>query len=97
MPRIFNDVKNANPGKSVFDLSYSKLFTCDMGQLIPVVCDEMVPGDTFDMGAEIIVRFQPLVAPILHQSMCMCIPFSSHTDCCGTNGKILSREVYRAI
>ena len=66
MSRIFNDVKQANPGKSVFDLSYSKLLTCDMGQLIPVVCDEMVPGDTFDMGAEIIVRFQPLVAPILH-------------------------------
>ena len=66
MPRIFNDVRNANPGKSVFDLSYSKLLTCDMGQLIPVVCDEMVPGDTFEMGAEIIVRFQPLVAPILH-------------------------------
>ena len=66
MARIFNDVRNANPGKSVFDLSYSKLLTCDMGQLIPVVCDEMVPGDTFDMGAEIIVRFQPLVAPILH-------------------------------
>jgi len=66
MPKIFSEVKQANPGKSVFDLSYSKLFTCDMGQLIPVVCDEMVPGDTFDMGAEIIVRFQPLVAPILH-------------------------------
>jgi len=66
MPKIFTDVRQANPGKSVFDLSYSKLLTCDMGQLIPVVCDEMVPGDTFDMGAEIIVRFQPLVAPILH-------------------------------
>jgi len=66
MPKLFSEVKQANPGKSVFDLSYSKLFTCDMGQLIPVVCDEMVPGDTFDMGAEIIVRFQPLVAPILH-------------------------------
>jgi len=66
MPRQFESVANAHPGRSVFDLSYSKLLTCDMGQLIPVMCDEMVPGDMFQIGNEVIVRFQPLVAPILH-------------------------------
>jgi hypothetical protein len=39
----------------------------DMGQLIPVMCDEMVPGDMFQIGNEVVVRFQPLVAPILHE------------------------------
>ena len=51
----------------MFDLSYRKTLTCDMGQLIPIVCDEMVPGDLFELGNEIVVRYQPLVAPILHE------------------------------
>ena len=38
-----------------------------MGQLIPVMCDEMVPGDKFNIGNQMIIRFQPLVAPILHE------------------------------
>ena len=38
-----------------------------MGQLIPVMCDEVVPGDVLHFGNESVVRFQPLVAPILHE------------------------------
>ena len=38
-----------------------------MGQLIPVMCDECVPGDVFDIGMEAVMRFQPLVAPIFHK------------------------------
>ena len=64
---IFDSVSSVQPGRSVFDLSYDKKLTCDMGELIPVMCDEMVPGDKFDIGNQIVVRFQPLVAPILHE------------------------------
>ena len=38
-----------------------------MAQLIPVMCDEVVPGDVFKIGNQAVVRFQPLVAPILHE------------------------------
>ena len=38
-----------------------------MAQLIPVMCDEVVPGDVFMIGNQAVVRFQPLVAPILHE------------------------------
>ena len=38
-----------------------------MGQLIPVMCDEVVPGDVFKIGCESVIRFQPLVAPVLHE------------------------------
>ena len=31
------------------------------------MCDEMVPGDKFNIGNQMIIRFQPLVAPILHE------------------------------
>jgi len=66
MSGVFQSVRSASPGRSVFNLSYEKKFTCDMGQLIPVMCDEMVPGDKFNIGNQMIIRFQPLVAPILH-------------------------------
>lgn len=63
----FNRIGTINPGRSVFDLSYRKKLTCDMGQLIPIMCDEMVPGDVFSVSTETVIRFQPLVAPILHE------------------------------
>ena len=65
MSGVFKRVGSLRPGRSVFDLSYEKKFTCDMGQLIPVMCDEMVPGDTFKVANQVVIRFQPLVAPIM--------------------------------
>lgn len=60
-------VRALKPPKSVFNLSYEKKFDFDFGQLIPVCCEEMVPGDTFKVGNEIIIRFNPLFAPILQE------------------------------
>lgn len=65
--RQFKKVGALHPARSLFDLSYNKKFTCDMGQLIPVLCDEVVPGDYWKIGNEIVIRFQPMVAPILHE------------------------------
>ena len=64
---VFAQVGGLHPRRSVFDLSYEKKLTCDMAQLIPVMCDEVVPGDVFKIGNQAVVRFQPLVAPILHE------------------------------
>ena len=64
---VFSQVGGLHPRRSVFDLSYEKKLTCDMAQLIPVMCDEVVPGDVFKIGNQAVVRFQPLVAPILHE------------------------------
>ena len=65
--RVFKNVGSLNPGRSVFDLSYEKKFTADMGQLIPVLCDEAVPGDIWNIGNQTVIRFQPMLAPILHE------------------------------
>lgn len=64
---VFSRTGTLNPGRSVFNLSYEKKFTCDMGQLIPVMCDEVVPGDVFKIGNQFVIRMQPLVAPVLHE------------------------------
>lgn len=62
-----SSVNSIKPHKSLHDLSYTKTFTCDMGEAIPVMCDEVVPGDVLSIGNEMVIRFQPLVAPILHE------------------------------
>lgn len=63
----FRDVGGNHPGYSVFDLSHRKTLTMDMGQLVPVFMQEAVPGDRWQLGNEIVIRMQPLVAPILHK------------------------------
>lgn len=67
MNKLFKLVGQANPARSMFNLSYEKKLTCDMGQLIPVMCDEAIPGDVWTVGNQMILRFNPLVAPVLHE------------------------------
>lgn len=67
MGNVFNKVESRFPPRSLFDLSHEKKFTCDMGQLVPVLSEEMVPGDTFKVSNEVVIRMQPLVAPVLHE------------------------------
>lgn len=62
---VFSSIQGNRVGRSVFNLSHNKRFTCDMGELIPVTLIECVPGDTMRIGCEAVTRFQPLVAPIL--------------------------------
>jgi len=65
MPNSFYNVGGLRPSKSFFNLSYKKKFNCDMGQLIPVMCDEVVPGDIIKIANDVVVRFEPMVAPVM--------------------------------
>lgn len=64
---LFNSVMVKNPGYNVFDLTHDVKTTCGMGMLVPIMCTEAVPGDKFKIGAESLVRFQPMVAPVMHR------------------------------
>lgn len=67
---MLNPYKNTTRpkiGRSVFNLSNTMKFTCDMGELIPCYIRELVPGDTIQIGHNSVIRFQPLVAPLLHE------------------------------
>lgn len=66
MMKIFQKIGGLFPRRSRFNLSYTKKFSADMGKIYPVLCEEVVPGDTWKIGNNIVIRFQPLVAPILH-------------------------------
>lgn len=47
-------------------LSHYKLLTCDMGELVPIACMEVLPGDTFQQMTSTLIRLSPLVAPMMH-------------------------------
>jgi len=52
--------------RSKHSLSYYKLVTCDMGQLIPVACVEVLPGDSFRHSTSVLLRVSPLMSPVMH-------------------------------
>ena len=64
---IYNRTPQNKPGRSIFDLSHEVKLTADFGQLIPILCEDVVPGDVFELGNELVIRLNPLVAPILHE------------------------------
>ncbi len=64
---IFSKIRLPKLGKNNFDLSFENKLTCQMGELIPIVCQEVVPGDQFKMSSNILVRFNPMIAPLMHR------------------------------
>jgi len=64
---LFNTVQMKAPGKNHFDLTHDVKLSCKMGQLIPVCVMDCVPGDSFNIGSEALIRFAPLVAPVMHR------------------------------
>ncbi|MEM3318412.1 MAG: major capsid protein [Thermoplasmatales archaeon] len=65
--KIFDKIQLNKPRRSVFDLSHERKFTMNMGDLVPILCQEVIPGDTFRMNLEQLVRFQPMLAPMMHR------------------------------
>lgn len=63
---LFDLTGGLHPKRSTFDLSYSKKFDARFGALYPVLCDEVVPGDTWHVGNQIVCRVvNPLMAPVM--------------------------------
>ena len=52
---------------NAFDLSHEHKFTCDMGELIPCLVREVVPGDIWRINAKVFSRLIPQLAPFMHQ------------------------------
>ncbi|AXL15350.1 major capsid protein [Microviridae sp.] len=67
MNNIFKTVPMRKPKMNAFDLSHSVKFSLDMGQLVPHVAMKVVPGDVFHMSSENMLRFAPLVSPVMHR------------------------------
>jgi len=69
MNKAFQRVSGGRTPRSAFDLSHEVLTTGDMGKLYPVFCREVVPGDVLDIAHTVVIRFNPMTAPLLHPIM----------------------------
>lgn len=64
---MFNSISIRRPKLNKFDLSHDVKLSCNMGDLVPVFLEEVVPGDRFKVNSEIMMRLAPMLAPIMHR------------------------------
>jgi len=64
---LFNSVEVSKPKKNVFDLTHDVKMSTKMGNLTPTTVIECVPGDMFNIGCDSLLRFAPLLAPVMHR------------------------------
>jgi len=64
---IFNTVQVSTPPSSTFDLSHNVKLSLQMGKLVPILCQEVIPGDSFRIGSEQMLRMAPMLAPVMHR------------------------------
>lgn len=61
----FAQVPQANMARSKFDRSFAVKDTMDFDYLIPILADEVLPGDTVNLNAKFFARLAPQVVPLM--------------------------------
>lgn len=64
---IFSKVSMKRPKYSTFNMSYDRKFSLNMGELVPMHIQEVVPGDVFNVTTQQMLRFAPMVSPVMHE------------------------------
>jgi len=67
MKNLFNSIKVDKAKSNVFDLTHDFKFSCKGGNLYPCLIEPTMPGDKFKIGAEMVVRCAPMIAPPMHR------------------------------
>ncbi len=67
MKDIFQNVQNDRVPSNTFDLSHDRKMSLDMGELIPILNMEIIPGDKINMSTSQLLRLAPMVSPVMHQ------------------------------
>lgn len=64
---VFSKVGKAPVKYSNHNMSYRWTAACEFGKLYPVYLQDVVPGDVTRISNELVIRFMPMLAPILHE------------------------------
>lgn len=64
---IFTEVKSPKVRTSNHNLSEEFKLSCNFGQLIPILCKEVLPSDRFKIETELLIKFAPLKSPMMHR------------------------------
>lgn len=67
MKNLFTQVAMKTPQQSTFDLTHDVKMSGKMGQLMPVMCVDVLPGDKITLGADALVRLAPILTPMMHR------------------------------
>lgn len=57
------------PKRNEFDLSFTNNLTMEFGKLYPVMCKEVLPGDSFKITPSFGLRYMPMVFPVQTRMM----------------------------
>lgn len=55
------------PRRHRHDLSHYVKMTGEMGTLMPILCQDVLPGDRFKISVTDLIRFAPLIAPVMSE------------------------------
>lgn len=64
---LFDKVKVGKLPVNRFDLSHTVTLSFNMGDMVPVLAMECLPGDRVTLGNQTLIRFAALVAPVMHR------------------------------
>ncbi len=64
---MLTNIQTKKPQKNKFDLSREAKLTTNMGKLVPAFIQDVIPGDSFKVNTQQLVRFSPLLAPAMHR------------------------------
>ncbi|AXH75359.1 MAG: major capsid protein [Microviridae sp.] len=64
---IFSKNKTTRVKRNKFNKSHERKLSINMGYLYPILCEEVIPADHFRVSTESLIRFHPMVAPIMHR------------------------------
>lgn len=65
MAHQFSQIPQANIPRSVFNRSFGHKTTFDAGYLVPFMCDEALPGDSFNVSATMFARMSTPIYPLM--------------------------------
>lgn len=66
---VFTTAITDRPNRNWFNLKHDRKMSFNMGCLIPTACIDVLPGDKFNISVENLLRFAPLIAPVMHEIM----------------------------
>ena len=63
---IFNQTQLEKPKFSRFSMPHQRKFTMRPGYLVPSLMQEVLPGDSWNIKTNQLMRMMPLLSPLMH-------------------------------
>lgn len=67
MDNLFQKIQLDKLPRNTFDLTHDLKMSGKIGYLYPCLVLEVLPGDNIKLGADLMTRFAPMLAPVMHR------------------------------